>query len=149
MSIDDGQKNRMILGGTQGLPAPGTDVAMIKWESKKDKTSNNRLVCITHEKSPSHAVVWSVRLGDLMAIEAKKSVDAKKKKIKWYVGKDVAQALEKNGELTGIAYVREEAQTLVRLEHGVSVINSVQVAAGLPVLTRESDDEFEIKCVRC
>ena len=95
-------------------------------------------------------MIWTVRLGDLKAVEGKSKVDAKKKKITWYVGAEVKTALDDDEALKGIAYVSEEAQTLVRLEHGVSVIDSVEVAAGLsPNLSRETDQDYKATCNPC
>lgn len=147
MALNRGQQIRMSLGGTQGLPAPGPAIGSIQWAS--GKKSKDRLVEITYEKNTNDAVIWVVQVCDLMAIEAKNKVDAKKKKIKWHVGSAVKKALDE-GKVKGIAYVREEAQTLVRLEHGLSVIESVQVAAGLsPNLSRDSDEDFKVACDPC
>lgn len=143
MTLDRGQQIRMSLGGTQGLPAPGPAIGTIQWAEDSKKRNDDSLVEITFEKSTNHAIIWTVRVGDLKAIESKTKVDAKKKKIAWFVGSEVMTALE-SGTLKGVAYVGEEAQTLVRLEHGVSVIDSIQVAAGLsPNLSRETDDDFK------
>ena len=144
MSLDRGQLNRMSLGATQALPAPTPAIASIQWASDDNPRSPDSLVEIVFEKTPSHAIIWTVRLGDVKAIEAKTSIDAEKKDITWFVGSRVATALDGKDPVQGIAYVLEEAQTLLRLEHGLSVIDSVQVAAGLlPIPSRETDARLQ------
>lgn len=149
MSLDFGQQVRMSLGGTQALPVPGPALGNIRWAASR-KNNADRLVEVTFERSPNHAIIWLVRVDDLMAIEEKSKLDAKKKKIEWYVGPEVCEALDASKEgMTGIAYVREEAQTLLRLEHGVSVINSVHIVAGEAPLAADADFEIHSGCNPC
>ena len=131
MTLDRGQQIRMSLGGTQRLPAPGSGIGFIQWaDSDVSPRTDDSLIEITFEKSTNHAVIWFVRAGDVKAVESITKVNDEMVTT-WFVGPEVKTALE-TGALKGVAHVLEEAQTLIRLEHSVSVIDSVQVVAGLP-----------------
>ena len=143
MATDLDQQNRMRLGGTQALPAPSPALGRIRWDDADATHHEDRLVQIVHEKSPGEAVVWVVRLQDIMAIEAKQSFKAEPAEVTWHYGDAVTTALKAKAGVTGVAYVNRDAKTLLRLEHGVSVEESVVVAAGEPLLG--GNEIFETK----
>ena len=150
MPLDKDQKNRLALGGTTGLPSPFPTIGTVRME-KDPSPDANTLVHVTDAKSPSAANVWSIRAGDIAAFEEKSKVLAKDKKVKWHIGvKNVLKALKDGKKKKGIVYVSEETQVLLRLEHGLSAIDSVDVAseAGAVPSDRTTDEKFGIQCDR-
>jgi hypothetical protein len=145
----------MSLGGTTGLPSPYPTIGIVVLDRVKGKPDADTLVHVTNPRSRNQAHVWSVRVGDVKAFEEKKKIGAdetkKKHKPKWHVGLDeVLKALKDGKKRKGIVYVREEAQVLLKLEYGLSAIDSVDVAseAGAVLADRTTDEKFGIRCVR-
>ena len=149
MPLDDQQQIRMALGGTTGLPAPYPTVGSIRLDDASGGASGDSLVLIGFSQSPDKAVIWSVRASDITAIEARETIqkhDADGHPIvpDWHVGEaKVLAALSAGLPISGIAYVREETQVLLRLEYGLNAIDSVGVALNRGVPT---DGDISVSC---
>lgn len=141
----------MALGGTTALPAPYPTIGVIRLDSAGTATADS-LVTITFSQSPDKAVIWSLKAGDITAIEERETLlghDADGKLINpdWHVGSvKVLEALSADESVLGIAYVREETQVLLRLEYGLSAVDSVGVALSRGT---QRDGDISVTCKPC
>jgi len=143
--LNPDQMNRLNLGGTTGLPAPFPTIGEISLVGN--------FVHVTHNKTPSNAAIWSIAKEDVVALEEKSFVDPDPTKGQaepiWHNGNEkVIDALSSNKR--GIAYVREDAQVLLRLEYGARAIDSVDIAteADLGTRCRPCRRSVSVKCRR-
>jgi hypothetical protein len=153
--FDRAQMRSFHLAGTVAIPTPFPEVGTLRLRPSAlayqggDEMFADDLVDIEHVQSHRLVIVRTVRLSDVAAVllgECVNPIDLSA--ARWYFGPEVGEVLEARandntpGLMMGIAYVRESAPVLMRVEVGMTAAESVEYYP--PVLGERSDDHYRL-----
>jgi len=129
MSLSDSQLRTLALAGTVSVPPRFPEVGRLSIETTNGHNGSSKVIKIEHVITPRLMIARSFFLSDVSAVflpSDPKDVDFADGK--WFLGPDIATAMGQRG----IAYVREDARTLMQVEVGMTAAESVEYYPPLP-----------------
>lgn len=154
MSSFDPHRAR-YLSGTVTIPSPFPEVGQLSLQRlsstapRKRRTVHIDFLCIEHTQSHGVMIARFVSLDDVTAVLLVENGKVKQNDGHWLVGAAGQHELlarlrkSKTRPVEGIAYVREHAQVLMRVETGMTAVESSEYYP--PTVSERTDSHYQLQ----
>jgi hypothetical protein len=155
MSVSFDPHRAMYLSGTVTIPSPFPEIGRLTLQRLSSSTPSKRravhkdFLCIEHTQSHRLMIARFVSMDDVSAVllvnDARGGLDDGQ----WLVGAAGQHELvailrkSKSRNVAGIAYVREHAQVLMRVETGMTAAESSEYYP--PTVTERNDSHYQLQ----
>jgi hypothetical protein len=145
----------MCLSGTVTIPSPFPEVGQFSLQrvsspsASRDRTAHTDYLCIEHVQSHRLMVARIISLDDVSAVLLTANGKLERDTGEWLVGPAGRHELiarlrkTKKRPLAGIAYVREHAQVLMRVETGMTAAESSEYYP--PLVGERTDAHYQLQ----
>ncbi len=155
MSSSFDSHRAMYLSGTVTIPSPFPEVGRMSLQRLSSPTPSKRraahkdFLCVEHTQSHRLMIARFVAMSDVSAVLLAEDGKVSNGHGQWLVGAAGQHELvallrkSKTGIVDGIAYIREHAQVLMRVETGMTAAESSEYYP--PTVSERTDSHYQLQ----